>query len=278
MRIDSHQHYWNLKKCDFYWDSPKLPSVLRGPYGPSDLAPWLKKHRIGKTVVVQATDNAAETDFLWEMARNESTIAGVVGWLDLDSLSFPQQFERYCKNRKFIGIRPMLQDRPDDDAILRPQVIASLKLLAERDFPFDILVYARQLPYILKMLDRIPKLRAVVDHSAKPVIRERKPQPWKKHMAEVASHPNVYCKLSGMITEADLKTWTVDDLRPYVEHVVECFGLNRVMFGSDWPVCLLAGNYDRVIDALQQILKPHLNAATERAVFGGNASRFYKIK
>ncbi len=274
MRIDSHQHYWNGKRCDFYWMSPKIPAVLRRVYRPRDLIPHLKKHRIDKTVLVQATDNTAETDFLLEMANHEPTIAGVVGWLDVDSLSFPQQFERYRKNRKFIGIRPMLQDRPDDDFILRPQVITSLKLLAEHDFPFDILVYARQLPYVLKMLDRLPNLHAVVDHIAKPAIRERKLQPWKKHMATVAAHPKIHCKLSGMITEANLTTWTVDDLRPYVEHVVECFGLDRVMFGSDWPVCLLAGNYDRVIDALQTIL----NGRAEAAVFGDNAARFYKLK
>ena len=277
MRIDSHQHYWNLKQCDFYWDSPKLPSILRGPYGPRDLAPSLKKYRIDKTVVVQAADNTAETDFLLDLAHRTPSIAGVVGWLDMEALGFARQFARYRRNKKFIGIRPMFQDRPAAD-MLRPQMIESLKVVAEQDFPFDILVYAHQLPCALKMLDRVPKLRAVVDHIAKPGIRERKMQPWKKHMAEVAAHPNVYCKISGMVTEADLKTWTVDDLRPYVEHAVECFGLNRVMFGSDWPVCLLAGNYDRVINALQQILKLHLNAATERAVFGGNAARFYKIK
>ena len=277
MKIDSHQHYWNPDCCDYYWMGPKLPAVLHREYKPADLAPSLKKHGIDKTVLVQATDNVAETDFLLDLAHQEPTVAGVVGWLDVDSLSFPQQFERYCRNPKFIGIRPMLQDRPDDDSILRPQVIESLKLIAERDFPFDILVYARQLPYVLKMLDRVPKLRAVVDHIAKPVIREKKINPWKAAMKKVASHPNVHCKLSGMVTEADLKAWTADDLRPYVEHVVEVFGLDRVMFGSDWPVCLLAGSYDQVVDALKKILTPRLDAKTEQAVFGGNAARFYKI-
>lgn len=278
MRIDSHQHYWNEKRCDYYWMGDKTPPLLRREYKPRDLALSLKQHRIQRTVLVQATDNTAETDYLLELARKDSSIAGVVGWLDLDSLSFPVQLDRYCRNRKFVGIRPMLQDRPDNDAILRPQVIQSLKLLAKRGFPFDILVYAHQLPYILKMLDRVPNLRAVVDHIAKPVIRERKLHPWKKHLAAVAKHPNVYCKLSGMVTEANLKSWTVDDLRPYVEHAVDCFGLNRVMYGSDWPVCLLAGSYDRVISALSEILGPRLNPKTEAAVFGGNAARFYKLK
>lgn len=277
MNIDSHQHYWDFSKCDFYWESPQLPAVLHRRYGPRDLAACLKKHGIRKTIVVQATDNTAETDYLLKLAHRTPSIAGVIGWLDLDSLSFAKQFERYRRDKKFIGLRPMLQDRPDDDAILRPQVIASLKLIAEQQFPFDILVYARQLPHILKMLERVPNLRAVVDHLAKPVIREGKLNPWKKHIAAVAAYPNVSCKLSGMVTEANLTSWTVDDLRAYVDHVVESFGLKRVMFGSDWPVCLLAADYDRVIGALREILAPRLDRTTEAAVFGGNAARFYKI-
>jgi len=270
MRIDSHQHYWDFKKCDFYWHSPKLPAVLRGPYGPRDLARSLRKHHIDKTVVVQAADNVAETDYLLDIAHRTPSVAGVVGWLDMDALGFARQFGRYRRDKKFIGIRPMFQDRPAAD-MLRPQMIESLKIVADHDFPFDILVYAHQLPYALKMLDRVPKLRAVVDHIAKPVIRERKMQPWKKHMAEMAARPNVYCKFSGMVTEANLKTWTPADLRPYIDHVVECFDTSRVMFGSDWPVCLLAGSYDQVVNAIPK----HLHTP---AIFGGNAARFYGIR
>ncbi len=277
MRIDSHQHYWKPERADYYWMGPETPAVLRRDYLPTDLAPSLKKHHINKTVLVQAADTVAETDFLLEIAAQEETVAGVVGWLDIESVDFPAQFERYRQKPKFIGIRPMLQDLPDDDYILRPRVLESLRLVAEHDFPFDILTYPRQLSYVLKALDRVPNLRAVVDHISKPFIRDGKLEPWKSEIAQVAAHSRIHCKLSGMVTEADHAAWTPDDLRPYVEHVMDCFGVERVMFGSDWPVCLLAGSYDRVIDALETILQPQLTPPSERALFGENAARFYKI-
>lgn len=277
MRIDSHQHYWNSERCDYHWMGPDIPAVLQRAYGPTDLVPSLEKHSMDKSVIVQAADNSAETDYMLEIARESSSVAGVVGWLDIDSLSFAKQFERYCKDPYFLGIRPMLQDRVEEGYILRPQILDSLRLIAERDFPFDILVYAEQRPDAIRMLERVPGLRAVVDHLAKPVIRDQEMQPWKREIEEMASFPNVYCKLSGMITEANHSTWTPETLQPYVDHVVQCFGLERVMFGSDWPVCLLAGSYDQVVEALLQTLSPYLDATTEQAVFGGNAQRFYKI-
>jgi L-fuconolactonase len=254
----------------------ETPAVLMRDYLPADLAPHLAKHRIEKTVLVQAADTVAETDFLLDIAQQTDSVAGVVGWLDMES-DFLAQFERYCQNPKFIGIRPMLQDLPDDDYILRPRVLAALKHVAERDFPFDILTYPRQLPYVLQALEQVPNLRGVVDHISKPNIREKQREPWYSDIAKVAAHPRIYCKLSGMITEADTQHWTAEDLRPYIEHVLDCFGAERVLFGSDWPVCLVAGSYDQVIGALETVLRPHLDATTERAVFGENAARFYKI-
>ena len=149
--------------------------------------------------------------------------------------------------------------------------------MAERDFTFDILTYPRHLPYVLRVLEKVPKLRGVVDHISKPEIRARKMEPWKSLIRDVAHHPNIYCKVSGLITEADHQEWTPEHLRPYVEHVLECFGPERLMYGSDWPVCLRAGTYDRVIDALTDLLAPHLDEASEAAVFGENAARFYRL-
>jgi L-fuconolactonase len=212
-----------------------------------------------------------------DLAQRNDFIAGVIGWLDLEGSNFAEELEIYSKQPKFLGIRPMLQDLESDDWILRPRVRDSLKLIAQRGLPFEFLTHTRHLPYVLKTLDAIPGLRAVVDHVSKPEIKNRKLDPWRSLMSEVANHPNIHCKLSGMITEADHKTWTTDDLRPYVEHVLECFGSERVMFGSDWPVCLLAGSYDQVIGALQTILKPHLNEQREADIFGGNAARFYQL-
>lgn len=276
MRIDSHQHFWKASRGDYHWMSPAV-SVLCHDYLPEDLQPLLAKNNIDKTILVQAAQTKAETDFLLELAEQNDFIAGVIGWLDLDSPNFPAELDLYLKKPKFLGVRPMLQDLADDAWILRPRVVDSLKVLAERDIPFEFLTYTRHLPHVLKVLDAVPRLRAVVDHVSKPEIKSQKLDPWRSLMADVAKHTNVYCKLSGMITEADLKAWKVDDLRPYVEHVWKCFGVDRVMYGSDWPVCLLAGSYDKVIIALQAILKPHLNAKKEAAVFGGNAARFYKL-
>lgn len=276
MRIDSHQHYWKADRGDYHWMTPQV-TVLCRDYLPADLRPSLLCNGIQKTILVQAAQTRAETDFLLELAATDDSIAGVVGWLDMDSTDFERQFERYRKHAKFIGIRPMLQDIADDQWILRPRVLDSLRLIAEADFPFEFLTYPRHLPFVLQVLDQVPKLRAVIDHISKPEIRAGKLEPWKNWITEVSRHRNLYCKLSGMITEADHQHWSVSDLRPYVEHVVKCFGSDRVMFGSDWPVCLLAGNYDQVIAALKEILSPMLNADIERKIFGENAERFYKL-
>jgi L-fuconolactonase len=276
MTIDSHQHFWKASRGDYHWMGPAVPILCRD-YLPEDLQPLLKKNKIDKTILVQAAQTRAETDFLLELAAQHDFIAGVIGWLDMDSPNFAQEFELYSKKPKFLGLRPMLQDIPQDDWILRPRVGDALKIIAERDLPFEFLTFTRHLPHVLKVLEAFPSLRAVVDHVSKPEIKNRKLDPWRSLMADVAKHPNVYCKLSGMITEANHQSWTPEDLRPYVEHAFNSFGPDRVMFGSDWPVCLLAGSYDQVIGAVQLILKPHLNPRQEAAVFGGNAARFYKL-
>lgn len=276
MRIDSHQHYWKADRGDYHWMTPQV-AVLCRDYLPADLRPLLLRHGIQKTIVVQAAQTRAETDFLLELAAADDSIAGVVGWLDMDSPDFGRQFEQYRKCAKFIGIRPMLQDIPDDRWILRPRVLDSLRLIAAVDFPFEFLTYPRHLAFVLQVLDEVPGLRAVIDHLSKPKIRAGELEPWKDWIAQASRHNNLFCKLSGMITEADHQRWSASDLRPYVEHVVECFGPGRVMFGSDWPVCLLAGSYDQVITVLKEVLSPMLNADVERKIFGENAVRFYKL-
>jgi len=276
MKIDSHQHFWKASRGDYFWMTPDVPRLCRD-YFPEDLKPSLAKHRIDKTILVQAAPTVAETDFLLDLAQPHDFIAGVVGWLDLESDDFALQLEQYRQKPKFIGLRPMLQDLPDDDYIVQPRVVESIKLLAELNFPFEFLTFTRHLPYVLQVLEKAPGLRAVVDHISKPEIKLQKMEPWKSLLREVAQHKNVYCKLSGMITEADNARWTPDHLRPYIEHVVDCFGFERLMFGSDWPVCLLAGTYDQVIEALTTILEPALGPASEAAVFGLNAARFYKV-
>lgn len=276
MRVDGHQHFWKADRGDYHWMGPAVPALCRD-YLPSDLLPSLGKHKIDRTVLVQAAQTVAETDFLLDLADHHSFIAGVVGWLDLDSPDFSGQFERYRQNPKFIGLRPMLQDLSDDAWIVRPQVLRSLQIIADADFPFEFLTYTRHLPYVLQALEKLSALRAVIDHISKPEIRNHTLEPWKQLIAQTALHKNVYCKLSGMITEADHEHWTSEELRPYTDHVLDCFGWDRVIYGSDWPVCTLAGNYDQVVDGLMRALGPRMDAEAEKKLFGSNALRFYKL-
>lgn len=276
MRIDSHQHYWKANRGDYHWMSPAVPLLCRD-YLPADLRPALLRHRIEKTILVQAAQTVAETDFLLKLAAADDSIAGVIGWLDMEAPAFIEQFERYRTHPKFLGLRPMLQDLPDDQWILRPRVLTALEYVADADLPFEFLTYPRHLPFVLQALQSIPRLRAVIDHISKPEIRAGKLEPWKSWISLLAPHPNLFCKISGMITEADHQLWHLDDLRPYVEHVIHCFGPDRVMFGSDWPVCLLAGSYDQVIGALEEIVAPNCSQGLERKLFGDNAAAFYKL-
>jgi L-fuconolactonase len=276
MRIDGHQHFWKADRGDYHWMSPGVPVLCRD-YLPEDLGPYLVKHGIARTILVQAAQTVAETDYLLELATQNSFIAGVVGWLDMESEDFARQFELYRKNPRFIGLRPMLQDIPDPAWIVRPQVLKSLQLVADADFPFEFLTYTRHLPYVLQALESVGPLRAVIDHISKPEIREQKLEPWKRLMAQSARHPSLYCKLSGMITEADHLHWSAEDLRPYIEHTIDCFGWDRVIFGSDWPVCLLAGTYDQVSQALMEVLQPRMDRLSEDKLFGMNAALFYKL-
>lgn len=276
MRIDSHQHYWKVERGDYHWMTPATP-VLYRDYLPVDLRPSLIEHDIQKTILVQAAQTVSETDFLLNLAEQDDSIAGVVGWLDMEEANFPIEFEKYRKNPKFVGLRPMLQDIPDDRWILRPNVLAALRVVANADFPFEFLTYSRHLPFVSQVLESIPRLRAIIDHISKPEIRLHKEDPWKSWISQLARHPNLYCKLSGMITEADHEHWTVDDLRPYIDHVVQCFGFDRVMFGSDWPVCLCAGSYSQVIGVLREVLSSKLTDENEPKLFGRNAIRFYKL-
>ena len=276
MRIDGHQHFWRVERGDYHWMDASVPALCRD-YLPNDLHPSLIKHAIDRTILVQAAQSIAETDFLLELAAENEFIGGVVGWLDMDSENFPSQFARYRKKPKFIGLRPMLQDMKDDGWILRPRVLKSLRLVAEADFPFEFLTHTRHLPYVLKALEMVGPMRAVIDHISKPEIRLQKLEPWKTYIAQLARYPNLSCKLSGMITEADHQDWSLETLQPYIDHVVDCFGWDRVIFGSDWPVCLLAGSYDQVVQVLTDALGARMGETEERRLFGGNAARFYKL-
>lgn len=276
MRIDAHQHYWVVSRGDYGWLTP-ASGILYRDYLPKDLKPHLEREGIDRTIVVQAAPTVAETRFLLELAETEPTIAGVVGWLDMEDEGFADALAQFMAHPKFCGIRPMIQDLPDDDWMLRPAVQRAFKELERVGCPFDFLTYPRHLPRVVRVLEAFPNLRCVIDHLSKPPIRTGQLEPWRTDLARVAAFPNVWCKLSGMVTEADHARWTPADLAPYARHAVEVFGWERVMFGSDWPVCLLAAEYGQVVAALREVLGDALTPEREGKLFGENAARFYGI-
>ncbi|MBT5874682.1 MAG: amidohydrolase family protein [Candidatus Latescibacteria bacterium] len=275
MRIDSHQHFWKVERGDYDWMSPDF-EVLYRDYLPEDLLPQIDAHQIDRTVLVQAAQTVAETEFILGLAEGNDRIAGVVGWLDMEADDFEAQLARYRANPKLVGIRPVIHDISDDSWMIRPKVLNSLKHLADQDFPFDFLTYSRHLPYVIQVLEEVPDLRAIMDHISKPEIKAGNMAPWQELMSEVASHPNVYCKISGMITEADHDSWSFIDVIPYMRHVCDSFGHERIVYGSDWPVCLLAGSYDEVIGLAEQF-SANWSEEEQRKFFGDNARAFYKL-
>lgn len=276
MIVDAHHHLWQAGRGDYHWMSPDVP-VLARDYLAEDLRPILRRAGVDRTIVVQAAQTEAETDFLLTLAAEADFIAGVVGWLDFEDAAFAAKLDALLRREKFVGLRPMLQDLPDDDYLLRPTVLTNLRHLAEMGAAFDILTFPRHLPVVLRMLDAVPDLRAVVDHLSKPPAASGDLQGWAEDIARIAAHPNVFCKVSGLVTEARQTAWSPGDLAPYVRHVLDVFGEGRLMFGSDWPVCLLAASYSEVLNAARSILDPVLDAEGMAKVYGGNATAFYRL-
>ncbi|WP_279482493.1 amidohydrolase [Aureimonas sp. SK2] len=274
--IDSHQHFWQVARGDYGWMDESVAPLLRD-FMPADLEPLLRRAGIDRTILVQAADTQAETDFLLDIAARTPFVAGVVGWLDMDADGFAERLDHYRAQPKFVGLRPMLQDLADDAFILRPRVLDNLKRVAEAGLAFDILTFPRHLPHVAKALEAVPGLRAVVDHLSKPPIAAGGLDPWRDDIAAVAAFPNVSCKVSGMVTEATAE-WALEDLAPYVDHVAECFGPGRLLFGSDWPVATLAAGYGEVANAARALLGRRFGPAEMDAIFGGNAARFYRLE
>jgi L-fuconolactonase len=275
MRVDAHQHYWKVERGDYDWMAAPGAAPMRRDFEPSELAPHLEKHGFDGSVVVQAAATTAETDFLLELAEANSTICGVVGWLDLESPAFREQLQRYLERPKFLGIRPMLQDLPDDRYLLRPRVLENLHELASADRSLDLLITPRHLPHAAQALGELPPFRVVVDHCAKPNLREGTIAGWKVGLERLASLSHVTCKLSGLVTEAARPDR--DAISPAIEHALAVFGEDRLLFGSDWPVCTLAASYDRVVELVHEVLGTRLTPDFERKLFGENAREVYRL-
>ena len=274
MRIDAHQHFWIYDQRRDSWMNDDM-RLIRKDFLPQDLFPLLQQNNIDGCIAVQADQSADETDFLLQLADENDFIKAVVGWIDLPAANIEEQLEKYLSYKKLKGFRHIVQDEPEN-FLLREDFCRGISLLKNYQFTYDILVYSSQLPTVLRFIELFPDQRFVIDHIGKPHIKNGKNEQWKNEMKQIAKHPNIYCKLSGIVTEADWKSWTVADFQPYIAIVLENFGTERVMFGSDWPVCLLAASYTRCCQILEQNTM-QLNEEEKRKLWGENAIRFYNM-
>lgn len=251
--------------------------VLCRDYLPRMLEPILQTNGIKQTVLVQASNTLEETRWLLELADETSFIGGVVGWVDLQSDEVGAQLDEFVTHAKFKGIRHLVESEPLDDWLMQPNVIRGLRELASRDLTFDLLVHTRHIKHALEAVKQCPELRFVVDHMAKPPIKSGEINEWARELKPLSALPNVWCKLSGLVTEADWTNWRVEDLKAYVETGLEYLGPERMMFGSDWPVCLLAANYERVLQAFELLLAG-LDENDRQRILASNAIDFYGIE
>lgn len=276
MRIDAHQHFWEIGRFDTSWmDSPEL-APLRRDFLPGHLNEEIARVDIDRTVFVQTQHNLEENRWVLALADEHDFIAGVVGWVDLASEAVEDQLTEFTSHPKFVGIRHITHDESDDRFILREDIGRGLKVLEKHQIPFDLLFFVKHLGHAKTLAAAMPDLPLVIDHLAKPEIAAGNIEDWAKELAAAALHPNLYCKLSGLVTEAGWDTWKAADLMPYIETALEAFGADRCMFGSDWPVCTLAANYQEVHAALLESLSS-ISEDERSMIFGGTAARFYGI-
>ncbi|WP_111307913.1 amidohydrolase family protein [Confluentibacter sediminis] len=275
MIIDSHQHFWHYEPIKHAWIDDDM-AVIRKDFMPSDLERVYKEHGIDGCVAVQADQTLAETDFLLKLASENSFIKGVVGWVDLRSNTIEPILESYNQHEKLKGFRHVVQGEADHNFLIRPNFLIGISLLQRFDFTYDILIFPHQLGAVLEFVKQFPNQRFVIDHIAKPYIKDGFYDGWAVLMKEVAKHENVSCKISGMVTEADYKLWTPEQIHPYMELVLEAFGSKRLMFGSDWPVCLVAGNYSKVKNLVTHFISD-LSSNEQNDIMGINAINFYNL-
>ena len=253
MRIDAHQHFWRYSSQGYEWINDAMSSLQRD-FLPEDLKPELDRTGFEGTIAVQARQTLEETRWLLQLAEAAPFVLGVVGWTDLRSAEVRMQLSEFCGNPKFVGVRHIVQSETDDRFLLQPEFLRGIALLEEFDLTYDILVYPRHLPVATEFLKHFPRQRFVLDHLAKPLIKSGSVEPWRTHIRELAPHPNVGCKLSGLVTEADWQNWKSADIKPYLDVAFESFGPDRLMIGSDWPVCTVAGSYARVTNIVIEYL------------------------
>jgi L-fuconolactonase len=276
MLIDAHQHFWIYSSDEYGWIDNSMAAIRRN-FLPEDLAPELERNGFSGSIAVQARQTIEETRWLLELAERSEKIVGVVGWADLCGEDVGSQLESLAQNRKLVGIRHIVQSEPDDRFLLRSDFTRGISALEEFDLAYDILIYTKHLPIAAAFVKQFPRQRFVLDHLGKPPIKSGKMNLWADGIRRLAESPNVFCKLSGLVTEADWQHWSAEQIYPYVSLAFQAFGPDRLMIGSDWPVCLVAGSYSRVIDVLTEYLRG-LSAEACNAVSGGNAQRFWRLE
>ena len=276
MRIDSHQHFWKYSAKEYPWITEKL-SRIRYDFLPPDLERELQKVNLDGCIAVQARQSLDESRWLLNLADHYPVIKGVVGWVDLRSERVEQDLAELAKHRRFVGVRHVVQDEPDERFMLQSDFVRGIGKLKQFGLAYDILAFPKQLPAAIELVRRFPEQTFVLDHIAKPLIKDGTIAPWDGQIRELAKHPNVFCKISGMVTEAKWNAWKPDDFCPYLDVVFEAFGEDRLMYGSDWPVCLLAGTYEQVYALGHDYARKHA-AKSESKIFGENAVRAYRVK
>jgi L-fuconolactonase len=274
--IDAHHHFWRYSAAEYGWIDNSMP-MLRRDFLPADLEREMHHAQVRQAVAVQARQTLEETHWLLELAGSHPFVVGVVGWAPLASPEFPQILESLQSHSRLKGLRHVLQDEQDDHYALHPDFTRGLRLLAEAGLVYDILIYAHQLPAAIKLADLHPNQIFVLDHLAKPRIAARELSPWREHLRQLAERPNVMCKVSGMVSEADWQRWRMEDLSPYLNTALECFGPQRLLAGSDWPVCTVAASYSRWWQTLRAWTVT-LSSAEQESILGGNATQIYCLK
>jgi len=276
MIIDSHHHLWYYNAEDYGWMDESM-EVLKRDYLPMELENILAESGVSGTVVVQARQSIEETRWLLELADHNPFIKGVVGWFDLQSESLKTQLDQYAGHPKLVGVRHVIHDEPDDDFMLRPAFLKGIEMLQEFDLVYDLLLFPKHLGRAFKLVKMFPYQRFVLDHLSKPFIKSGFLQPWKDDVETLASQPNVWCKLSGMVTEADHNRWRYEEFVPYLNTVLQSFGTDRIMLGSDWPVCTLAGDYKEVLEIPLRFIK-NLRENDKKSICRLNAIKCYQLE
>mgnify|MGYP000707402700 FL=1 len=275
MVIDSHQHFWKYEPVKHSWIDDDM-SVIRKNFLPSDLAKVYQENSIDGCVAVQADQTLEETDFLIDLASINNFIKGIVGWVDLRAENIENVLEKYSTDKIVKGFRHVVQGEADHNFLLRPNFSRGISLLEKHNFTYDILVFPHQLGSVLEFVKKFPHQKFVIDHIAKPYIKDGYFEGWATMVTAIGKHENVSCKMSGMVTEADFNTWTPEQIHPYMDTALEAFGSKRILFGSDWPVCLVAGNYSKIKKLTTDFIS-QLSQIEQNSIMGNNAIEFYNL-